>query len=1519
MQTQVTLELDLDEAVGNNLRSKLTAGGVAGVTGITIDDLGNANGALGVDIIDLQGSGLLQIDLQDVQELIDGGLKFSLDDQITLQLGADAYIEGTFLKTSSSGQVLLSSLGNGAEGVGVDVLDLFGQGTLTIDETDALGLINAGLSFNTDDQITLGLGEGADIEGTFLKTSSGGQVLLSSLGNGPEGVGVDVLDLFGQGTLTIDETDALGLINAGLSFAGNDQITLDIQSEGTYLGSKLASAGLTLGALGNAQDGVGVDILDIGGAGTAGAVTINEADAFDLVTGGLSFAVNDTVTLDLQSEGTYLSSKLASAGLTLGALGNAQDGVGVDILDIGGAGTAGAVTINEADVLDLINAGLSFAGNDQITLGLGEGADIEGTFLKTSSSGQVLLSSLGNGAEGVGVDVLDLFGQGTLTIDETDALGLINAGLSFNTDDQITLGLGEGADIEGTFLKTSSGGQVLLSSLGNGPEGVGVDVLDLFGQGTLTIDETDALGLINAGLSFNTNDQITLDIQSEGTYLGSKLASAGLTLGALGNAQDGVGVDILDIGGAGTAGAVTINEADAFDLVTGGLSFAVNDTVTLDLQSEGTYLSSKLASAGLTLGALGNAQDGVGVDILDIGGAGTAGAVTINEADVLDLINAGLSFADNDTVTLDVAGDSTIEGTYLRSNGGTLTPLSGLAGFGIDLFDLGGPTQQVDLRITEDQANALGGAGLGFAANDTVTLDLSVDDLQGTYLGNKLSAGGLAGVPNIGFADLGNQSGGIGIDVLDMFSDAALISETDALGLINAGLSFADNDTVTLDIQSEGTYLGSKLASAGLTLGALGNAQDGVGVDILDIGGAGTAGAVTINEADAFDLVAGGLSFADNDTVTLDLQSEGTYLSSKLASAGLTLGALGNAQDGVGVDILDIGGAEVAAVVKISGADAQALIDNGLTLAMGDMVTLESQVDGTFLNSRMNYSSWSPLGQLSSDMGGVGVDLVEIFNGQTKVADFALGALGAVRIDEADALGLINAGLNFANSEQVTLDVNLPAGDVDGTYLGGKLAAAGLGIHTLGPVARDTDNDYFADQFGLGVDILDIGGADVAAAVKISGADAQALIDNGLTLAMGDMVTLESQVDGTFLNSRINSWSFNPLGHLSSDMGGVGVDQVNIFNGQTLVADITVGTYGELQIDNNDARGLITAGLSFSSYEQVTLDATAITDGQVLGTFLGNNLLGLGVDEVVVLKEALSGALTDPQDQWDAPWELIDSLQPNLGFKAAPTIKVAVDSEPTQDINDPAVQMAAEIQSIANDLISAGVQFDTQGSFGDLMAALTGAVGNVDQAFDSAMFSQGLQDIAAMRPTVSGFVAQSDDNVVMSDELAKALADAGMFEAVPQARVEIDGGANLLLLTPLQLLAQFGVDKVTSEQDTLYLQVGNIANLQEMGQALQGLLEGTQNQPLFHNSQGDVADAGLLLDASHSDLVNGLLSADAVEVLQSLQQLGIQQLDLEVGVVAQTQIADVSTPVTVLGVGYESIDLQKLLDKHNGA
>ncbi len=56
--------------------------------------------------------------------------------------------------------------------------------------------------------------------------------------------------------------------------------------------------------------------------------------------------------------------------------------------------------------------------------------------------------------------------------------------------------------------------------------------------------------------------------------------------------------------------------------------------------------------------------DTLGVDVLDVQGNG---AVRIDEGDALALINAGLSFADNDTVTLELDAASEVEGTYLSA------------------------------------------------------------------------------------------------------------------------------------------------------------------------------------------------------------------------------------------------------------------------------------------------------------------------------------------------------------------------------------------------------------------------------------------------------------------------------------------------------------------------------------------------------------------------------------------------------------------------------------------------------------------------------------------------------------------------------------------------------------------------------------------------------------------------------------------------------------------------------------
>ncbi|PIT80032.1 VCBS domain-containing protein, partial [Limnohabitans sp. 15K] len=135
------------------------------------------------------------------------------------------------------------------------------------------------------------------------------------------------------------------------------------------------------------------------------------------------------------------------------------------------------------------------------------------------------------------------------------------------------------------------------------------------------------------------------------------------------------------------------------------------------------------------------------------------------------------------------------------------------------------------LSLTEAQASGLISAGLNFHEDGTVVLEVQGDNAADSYLSG--SAGLLGGLAIRGDKSLES----LGVDVLDLQTTGAVhIDESDAIALINAGLTFADNDTnVTLDVQAndaEGSYLTGKQGMlGGLSIGQI----DALGVDVLDI------------------------------------------------------------------------------------------------------------------------------------------------------------------------------------------------------------------------------------------------------------------------------------------------------------------------------------------------------------------------------------------------------------------------------------------------------------------------------------------------------------------------------------------------------------------------------------------------------------------------------------------------------------------------------------------------------------
>ncbi|PIT79336.1 hypothetical protein, partial [Limnohabitans sp. 15K] len=281
--------------------------------------------------------------------------------------------------------------------------------------------------------------------------------------------------------------------------------------------------------------------------------------------------------------------------------------------------------------------------------------------------------------DALGVDVLDIQNNAVVHITENNAVDLINAGIHFaDNDENVTLDV-EGANAEGSYLTGKAGGLGMLGGLSIGEiDALGVDVLDIQGNAVVHLSEGNAVDLINAGIHFADNDtNVTLDVQAndaEGSYLTGKQGMlGGLSIGQI----DALGVDVLDIQ---NNAVVHITENNAVDLINAGIHFADNDeNVTLDVEganAEGSYLTGKAGGLGMLGGLSIGEIDALGVDVLDIQGNAV---VHLSEGNAVDLINAGIHFADNDeNVTLDVEG-ANAEGSYLTGKAGGLGMLGGLS------------------------------------------------------------------------------------------------------------------------------------------------------------------------------------------------------------------------------------------------------------------------------------------------------------------------------------------------------------------------------------------------------------------------------------------------------------------------------------------------------------------------------------------------------------------------------------------------------------------------------------------------------------------------------------------------------------------------------------------------------------------------------------------------------------------------------------------------------------------------
>jgi hypothetical protein len=306
------------------------------------------------------------------------------------------------------------------------------------------------------------------------------------------------------------------------------------------------------------------------------------------------------------------------------------------------------------------------------------------------------------------VDVIDIGGSATsagnvqLHIDSADALGMSDAGLSFAAGDTITLdvklesgayadnGNGNGSHLASSLGAEDNIGGLTLSKL----VGLGVDVIDVVGNDgtagdfTAHISAAESRVAFDAGLVFNSQDDILLRITSEDLVLGSKAT----VLADVVNLNIETGVDSVQfadgtaIALSGDQGLVellmglTSDDAGEYDLVAGvvvnqSADFTVSDSMVKALLDAGLFTAD--AASTIKVDATADTEGHVATtlaQLADIGAdqvevAGDVAYIDLGDVDAQALNDLFTSFIDNQTqdLVIGVNGDAVSTGLLLTS------------------------------------------------------------------------------------------------------------------------------------------------------------------------------------------------------------------------------------------------------------------------------------------------------------------------------------------------------------------------------------------------------------------------------------------------------------------------------------------------------------------------------------------------------------------------------------------------------------------------------------------------------------------------------------------------------------------------------------------------------------------------------------------------------------------------------------------------------------------------------------
>ena len=693
-----------------NSNNTLEGAGVIGNGGLTlvnqVSGTVNANAAGQTLLLNgsgnVQNQGLLEATntgtLQINNVVNNAGANITANNGTVLLAGAT--IQAGSLNTASGGTIETAA-GSNATLDGRSVID-GGQGTLT-NNGNYVGALGSATNIEgtiaNPGSITINGGAG---QNTVLQIV--GNTTLSGTGtvqmNVAAGGGNAIIQQSGgsftltNGGNTIQGAGVIG--NGGLTFVNT--ATVDANASGQTLalnGSGGVTNTATLEATGGGTLNIQTGITNTGGTITANGGTVNN---FNSITGG---TLTSTGASTFQSVGTgTLTNVTISAGstytTTTGNTTNINGAIvnqGTLALD-GGAGNNGILQITS-------DTTLSGGGTLQMTVNpTGGGND----FIQ-QSGGSFTLTNTDNTIEGTGV-----IGNGGLTL-------VNNATVNANASGQALTLNGSGGVTNAATLEATGGGTLNIQT---GINNAG---------GTITANggTVNNFNSITGGTLTSTGSS-TFQSVGTGTLTNVTISTGSTYTTPTGNTTDINGAIVNQgtlalAGGAGNNGILQ---------VTSNTTLSGGGTVQMSVASGGGNAFIQQSGGSFTLTNTDNTIEGAGV-------LGNGGLTFVNQAAGTVNSNAG------STLTLNGSGGVTNDGTFIASNGSTLSVTAPLTNFSGGTLT-GGTYESISTGagatlslangpIVTDAANILlSGAGSTFTANGTA-LDSSLTTIAagGTF------------------------------------------------------------------------------------------------------------------------------------------------------------------------------------------------------------------------------------------------------------------------------------------------------------------------------------------------------------------------------------------------------------------------------------------------------------------------------------------------------------------------------------------------------------------------------------------------------------------------------------------------------------------------------------------------------------------------------------------------------------------------------------------------------------------